>query len=237
LSPEATNVTRVALAGFDEKSQGLECEGFTPDWKILFAVDELGRVVVWEVATAKVLKRLQGPAPPISAEAISPGGRYLALGAQQESVVRFFDLETGRESQLKGHKDTVRGLAFSPDGTLLASGSLDGTIRLWNTATGEEIVTLPGHMEETSDVAFSPDGRTLASVNVRHSVKLWHIATRRELMSWDFRRAGEKIRFSPDGRYLAVTTRTNSILLLEAPPLNGLATTSAAASDEQSGPE
>lgn len=222
LLPESTNVTRLALAGFDEKSKGLECEGFTPDWKIFFAMDELGRVVVWEVATGKVVKNLQGPVPPISVTVISPGGRYLALGAQKENVVRLFDLESGRESQLQGHKDTVRGLAFSPDGALLASGSLDGTIRLWSTTNGKALATLPGHMEETSDVAFSPDGRTLASVNVRHSVKLWHIATRRELVSWDFRRAGEKVRFSPDGRYLAVTTRTNSVHLFEAPPLEVL---------------
>lgn len=217
LSPESTNVTRLALGGFDENSKGLEHGGFSPDWKTLFAVDGLGRVLVWEVATGKVLKRLQGRPPPVSAGVISR--RHLALGAVQESVVRLYDLESGRESQLKGHKGAVRGLAFSPDETMLASGGLDGTIRLWNTANGEAIATLPGHMEETSDVAFSPDGRTLASVNMRLSVKLWHIATRRELVSWDFPQAGERVRFSPDGRYLAVTTRTNSVQLFEAPPL------------------
>jgi WD40 repeat protein len=217
LSPESTNATKVALEGFDEKTKGLEHGGFSADWKMLFATDELGRVLIWEVATGKLLRRLQGPPPPISAGVISP--HHLAIGAQQENVVRLYDLQSGRESQLMGHKGRVRGLAFTPDGTMLASGSVDGTIRLWNTANGQTLAILPGHMEETSDVAFSPDGRTLASVNLRLSVKLWHIATRRELVSWDFPRAGEKVRFSPDGRYLAVTTRTNAIHLFEAPLL------------------
>jgi len=224
-SAESTNVTRLALEGFDNKSKGLEHGGFSPDWKMLFATDELGRVLVWDVATGKVIHRLQGPQPPISAGVISP--RHLALGAQQESVLRLYELATGRESQLKGHKGRVRGLAFSPDGTMLASGGVDGTIRLWNTTNGEALTTLPGHMEETSDVAFSPDGRTLASVNMRLAVKLWHIATRRELVLWDFPKVGEKLRFSPDGRYLAVTTRTNSVHLFEAPLLKSSETLAA----------
>jgi eukaryotic-like serine/threonine-protein kinase len=216
VAPDSTNAVRVPLTGFDEKSKGLQYQGFTPDWKIFFAMDELGRVAIWEVATGKVLRGLQGPNPPISAGAMSPCGRYLALGAQQENVVRFYDCATGREMQLQGHKDTIRGLAFSPDGATLASGSLDGTIRLWNPTNGAAIAELPGHMEETSDVAFSPDGRTLASVNVGLSVKLWHLATRRQLISWEFPEVGDFVRFSPDGRFLAVTTRTNSIHLFEA---------------------
>ena len=70
--------------GIPEKSKGLEYEGFTPDWKTFFAVDELGRVVVWEVATAKVLKSLQGPPPPISVD--FSRRCYSALGAQRSCV-------------------------------------------------------------------------------------------------------------------------------------------------------
>jgi WD40 repeat protein/tRNA A-37 threonylcarbamoyl transferase component Bud32 len=219
ISPGATNITSVALGGFDEHSRGVQYQGFTPDWRTFFAIDDLGCVRIWAVATGTILKSIQGPPPPISAGALSPNGKILALGAQKESVVHCYDLTTGHETQLAGHKDTVRGLAFSPDGVTLASGSLDGAIRLWNPGTGECLAELPGHMEETSDVAFSPDGRTLASVNVRHTIKLWHVATQRELVSWDFPQAGQYVRFSPDGRFLAVTTQTNSIHLFEAPPL------------------
>jgi WD40 repeat protein len=220
LSLDTTNIAEVALLGSDETSKNLQYQGFTPDWRRFFTIDESGRVRIWEVATGKLLHVMSGP-PKVSAAALSPAGKYLALAERQNGAVWLFDCSTGGERRLVGHKDSVLCLAFSSDNNLLASGSLDGKIRLWNPATGGMVAELPGHMEETSDLAFSPDGRTLASVDEKVSVKLWHIATRRELISWDFPQADNWIRFSPDGRFLAVTTQTNSIRLFEAPADTG----------------
>lgn len=216
LSLDATNAAEVALVGSDETSKNLQHLGFTPDWRQFFTIDESGRARVWEAATGKLLHVLSGPLK-VSAVALSPEGTYLALAERQNGAVWLFDCVTGRERRLVGHKDSILCLAFSGDNQLLASGSLDGKIRLWNPATGEQVAELPGHMEETSGLAFSPDGRTLASVDEKVSVKLWHIATRRELISWDFPPAGDWIGFSPEGRFLAVTTQTNSIHLFAAP--------------------
>lgn len=217
------NIARtISLGGLDEQSRNLQRQGFSTDWNYFFAVDGAGRAGIWNATTGELLGGCQDLPLPISAGALSPGGRYLALGSQTETVVRLYDREANATRQLAAHHDTIRGLAFSPDGATLASGSLDGTIRLWNATNGAAIAELPGHMEETSDVAFSPDGRTLVSVNVGLSVKLWHLATRRQLVSWEFPEAGDFVRFSPDGRYLAITTRTNSIHLFAAPSLEAL---------------
>jgi WD40 repeat protein len=218
-TPGTTNMTKRELEDYEKVVSGVQFHGYSGDLTRFFVVDRQGRAAVWETMTGKKIMNVQGPPPPISSGALSADGKFLALGGQQEGVVRLFSCETLSALPLAGHKDAVRGLSFSPDGTMLASGSLDGTIRLWTIPRGEPIGTLPGHMEETSDVAFSPDGRTLASANIQHSVKLWHVATRREVVSWDFPSAGGTVKFSPDGRYLAVTTSTNSIHLFEAPPL------------------
>jgi WD40 repeat protein len=214
-----SNLSRtIPLGGLDELSRNVQRQGFSADWNYFFAVDGAGRAGIWNATTGELLGACQDLNLPISAGALSPDGRYLALGSQTETVVRLYDRAANITRQLAAHHDTIRGLAFSPDGNLLASGSLDGSIVLWHPLTGERRGELPGHMEETSDVTFSPDGRTLASVNVRHSIKLWHVATRRELHSWDFPPAGAFLQFSPDGRHLAVLTRTNSIQLFAAPP-------------------
>jgi WD40 repeat protein/predicted Ser/Thr protein kinase len=216
---DSTNAAVVALESGNERRKTSQFHGFTPDWKVIFADDTSGRVGFWDTETGRLRRSIKCPLLPLSSGALSPDARYFALGAQQENAVRLYDLQSGEENILTGHRGAARGLAFSPDGKLLASGSLDGTIKLWDVATRQCSATLPGHMEETSDVAFSPDGRTLASVNERHSVKLWHVATRREVVSLEMPGAGAWLRFSPDGKYLAVTTQTNSVQLFEAPPL------------------
>lgn len=194
-------------------------QGFSPDWKIFYAIDSEGVVRFWNAETGRLLDSLRGPKPPIRSTVLSADATLFALGASRERTVRIYDRQTGYETQLTGHADSVSGLAFSTDGTILASGSLDGTIRLWNPRTGRCLTTLPGHMEETSGVAFSPDGRTLASVNLRNSIKFWHVPTGRQLLILEFPHAGDLLEFSPDGRYLVVTTDENSVRLFEAPPL------------------
>lgn len=63
--------------------------------------------------------------------AVSPNGRYLAVGGSPEEV-KVLGIETGKEmDQLKTKYVRVEGLAFSPDGTSLLIGSKDKKVRIW----------------------------------------------------------------------------------------------------------
>ncbi|MBI1176217.1 protein kinase [bacterium] len=188
--------------------------GFTPDWSLLYGIATDGWVGVFDETNGNLRGafKWQMPTRPgsgttkIRSSAISPDGTLLAVAAEEENDIELFQVSTGRETKLKGHRDFVCGLAFSLDGKLLASASVDATIKLWNVVTGGMVANLTGHMEEATDLAFSPDGLTLASVEHQLSVKLWHVPTHRQLMSLDYPEAGFHIAFAPDGRNLAVTT-------------------------------
>jgi WD40 repeat protein len=188
----------------------------SPEQGSFFAIDATGLIHVWDTETGRLSCAVQGPAPPIRNAALSPHGRQIAVCVERESIARLYDCATGAQRSLAGHGDFVSGLAFSPDGSTLATGSMDATIRLWNTVTGRTIASLPGHMQETTDVAFSPDGRTLASLGRNESLKLWHLPTLREVVSEDEPQAGRWLRFSPDGRVLAVQTGPATLRLLAA---------------------
>jgi WD40 repeat protein len=207
----------VALGNLPAHGGRFTSWGMSPEMDSFFTVNRAGVIWIWNVDTGALVRSIQGPRPPIRNAVLSRHGRLLAVSVEGENEAHLFDCATGRESHLVGHKDFVSGLAFSPDGLILATGSVDGTIRLWDAANGAVRATLPGHMQETTDVAFSPDGHTLASLSQGESLKLWHIPTLRAVYSQDMPEAGMWLRFSPDGQRLAVGTRQNKVLLLEAP--------------------
>ncbi|HWO19917.1 MAG TPA: protein kinase [Kofleriaceae bacterium] len=89
--------------------------------------------------------------------ALSPNGRWLALGIEDRVVL--VDLVTGAERELGRHQDSVSWMLFSPDGTRLASMSQrEHAIRIWD--VGREVLeaVLQHDLEVLFSAAFSPDG-------------------------------------------------------------------------------
>lgn len=213
-SPVERSTTLVPLASV-ARGDSFARSGFVG--ALFFGVDMTGSIRCWDVTTGTLRATVSGPPPPIRAITLERGGRFVAVSVERENIARLFNVRTGLELRLAGHRDFVSGMAFSPDASLLATGSMDGTIRLWDTESGQPVATLPGHPEETTDVAFCPDGLTLASVGRRDSLRLWHLPTRRELVSIPMPDAGAFLEFSPDGRKLVVTAENNTLHVLEAP--------------------
>ncbi|GBC77118.1 Microbial collagenase [bacterium HR08] len=125
---------------------------------------------------------LSGHTGSVISVALSPDGKLLASGSDDQTV-RLWEVATGNLVRtLSGHTDWVRSVAFSPDGKLLASGSRDRTVRLWEVATGNLVRTLSGHTDSVNSVAFSPDGKLLASGSDDRTIRLWNLAMGIELL-------------------------------------------------------
>ncbi|MGE0529307.1 MAG: WD40 repeat domain-containing protein, partial [Bdellovibrionales bacterium] len=133
------------------------------------------------------------------------------------------------------HDGNNSGLAFSPDGKILA-GCCSGKIILWEAGTGRRIRQLPigsaGWLSYHS-LDFSPDGKMLAVAHGEplsrihrdkffREISLWEVATGRYLRSvkpaMPNRMVGDLLlRFSPDGKAVAVTGKSNELIFMEIP--------------------
>jgi RNA polymerase sigma factor (sigma-70 family) len=135
-----------------------------------------GLVQLWDNATGKELKRLEGHTGEVYYAVFSPGEKRVA-SCGEAGVIKFWDLKTGkvvREINVPGKEGSAAG-AFCPDGRRFASGGSDGNIRLWDIETGEELHCFEGHTGKVYALAFSPDGRFLASGGYDRTVRVWKV--------------------------------------------------------------
>jgi WD40 repeat protein len=149
----------------DTNTNWLGSPEFSPDGRAL-AVGIIGRasgadgeVLLWDVASGRLLERLTGHTDQVFDVSFSPDGSRLA-SASADRTVRLWDLATGEQvgDPLLGHSADVHAVMFDPTGTDLVSASADGSIIVWN--AGSRVV---GEGGVIGAVAFTSDGSRLLS--------------------------------------------------------------------------
>ncbi|HET8913597.1 MAG TPA: NB-ARC domain-containing protein, partial [Ktedonobacteraceae bacterium] len=150
----------------------------------------------------------------ILSAALSPSGRYLAVGTAN-GMIRLWNAEDSTPLlTFKGHTNWVRSVAFSPDEKRLASGSDDTTIRFWDVETGQCLKTLKGHTHRVRPVVFSPDGKLLASGSDDQTIRFWDVVRGEclKILTGHTHRIRSVV-FSPDGKLLASGSDDQTIRL------------------------
>jgi len=178
------------------------------------AVDRDGDAVLWAASETAGLywpRRDQGAAlrggdagaPTSMVAAISPDGRWAALGDRYGAVTLWWiePTQAGVERRWAGAGVAVRALAFAGDGERIAWVTADGTARVAVTA-GQGEVALVGHRDLVRRLVFSPDGGRLASAGDDGTVRIWDVATG-EGRALAHSGWVADVGFSPDGASLA----------------------------------
>jgi len=149
---------------------------------------------------------------PVSALAVSPDGKQIAIGRYGE--VKFFALDqAGNFDQAKplrevtGLPGKVTSLNFDQAGSQIAVASgvtgLAGYAAIFATETGQEVQSFKGHADILFDAEISPDGKTLATCGYDRKIILWDIATGKPLHELTGHNgAVYDVGFSPDSRFL-----------------------------------
>jgi len=139
--------------------------------------------------------------------------------SSDDGTIRLWDAVSGDELRiLTRRRAAVTALRFSGDGKSLASGDASGHIEVWDPSTGRAIASLCCQGDRIEDIALSPDGSRLVSAARSDGVALWDVKGRRREASLltKSEHYAERVRFSPDGHWIAAGTNDGMLRIWSA---------------------
>ena len=169
---------------------------FTPDGREVVSAGKDKVVRVWDLATAQTRRTIRGQIGrgaegEIAAMALSPDGRWLAVGGWMDpdsarvpccGDIRLYDFKSGRlVALLRSHSEPVSALAFVPDSSRLISGATDGTAIVWDVARRGPLHVLYGHSQEILSLAVTPDGQRAITASADREAILWSLSDGRQI--------------------------------------------------------
>ena len=154
------------------------------------------------------------------APAFSPDGKSIIAGSDT-SLFEFSILT--KAGYTTGTTDgEILSIDISTDGRKVVTGTRNGKTILWDRANGyNKEVLLEENKNQIYAVAFNNYGNLLASGNLQGALKIWDLRDKRLIYNLRGHSARiTDIKFSPDGKFIAVAGFDNICTLWDASNLN-----------------
>jgi WD40 repeat protein/serine/threonine protein kinase len=154
---------------------------FSPDGRLLASSSLDAVILLWDVQTGEIVRRLEGHNNWIGRVAFSPDGTqlisisgnflkpsmpFLFMGTEDDWTVRLWEVASGQEIRRMGdaenqHTGPLMSLDWSDDGQIVATGDAVGNIFVWEVATGKALwhYEMPGQW--VNGLALTPDNKHL----------------------------------------------------------------------------
>jgi hypothetical protein len=149
---------------------------YTPDGKTLVSASHDHTLIVWDLASGKPRRHLEGHALGVRSLALSGDGKVV-VSASEDETIRFWDAASGQSMrQVSLGRRWFTPVALSRDGKTLAFTGADNAVRLLEVASGRERARFGGRQGIVFSLAFTPDMRALVSGHADTTVLIWDVA-------------------------------------------------------------
>ncbi|KAI0085850.1 quinon protein alcohol dehydrogenase-like superfamily [Irpex rosettiformis] len=162
------------------KTTAVSCDG-----KLVAVGFDDATIILWDLATGRVVSRPEGHEDGIYALAFSPNGARLASASADMKVIVWTviadegegmtDVAENDFSILEGHEQEVTKLAYSPDGSRLVSASLDGTMKIWDASSAYELLRSINNITCPNWLCITPDSTKIVAT-MDNLVYVWNIS-------------------------------------------------------------
>ena len=131
-------------------------------------------VVVWDVATWKIVKKFAAHKSEIYSLFLYPNSNIFLTGSMDKTL-KFWNMDEDflLLKTIEGHIDSVRCLLLVPPKNCLVSAGYDNTIRVWDLDTKNCLATLEGHLACVTDLAYTEISDILFSASKDGSIRVW----------------------------------------------------------------
>jgi WD40 repeat protein len=176
-------------------------------------------VCVWGLRRPERAQLIAPLDEPISAVALSPDGRTLAVALCYTPKVHLIDTNARRmHGTLMSDAGAVYALAFSPDGSVLAAGDTGGRILLWAPLESKRPHILEGHAGVVYALGFTPDGWRLVSTGADRTARVWDVPAGRLVHQYQWHEKWSTcLAVSPDGLTVATAGADHTIAVWDLP--------------------
>jgi WD40 repeat protein len=211
---------------------GVWSVAFSPDGKRVLTGGTDNAAILWDAATATVVRRFVGHKGGIESVAFSRDGKSILTGSSDDTAI-LWDAATG--TKLRVFRGGHGRVALSPDGRFVLMDSPDKIATLWDVATGKVVRNFEGdpvarrrrmaaaekqeprQQAEVEAVAFSADGKRVLTGEAGEQAILWDATTGQQFRTFKgHRRLISSVAFSPDGKTILTGAWDNTAILWDA---------------------
>ena len=206
----------------DLQTKQIKSLQFSPDGRLL-ASATAQTIVVLDVAGRRIVTSLCVAENGVYGIAFAPDGRYLAAVSDDGQLTIWETANWTKIQSIKEHSGWALAVDFSADGRLIATSGDDGTLVVRKTADWSIDKTIATGRPDLISVSFSSDGKRLATASIAGPIDVWNLELQRPtgaslaIPGPSDRRW--KVRYSPDGKLLAVASWGGTVRLFDASTL------------------